>query len=118
MKLIYIAGPYRANCEYEVKRNIDEAEKAALWVWGHGGAAICPHKNTAFLGGALGIEDKTWLVGDLEILKRCDAVYAMAGWRRSQGATAEVEFARRQGIPVFEQLSHEGLLLEFLEENA
>lgn len=116
MKLIYIAGPYRANCEYEIKRNIEKAEQAALWVWLHGGVAFCPHKNTAFFGGAMGIEDKTWLEGDLEILKRCDAVYALVTWRQSQGATAEIDAARRLGLPVFEQLTHEGLLEEFLEK--
>ena len=113
MKLVYIVGPYRAQTEYGVKQNIDRAEQAALFVWQHGGAAICPHKNTAFFGGYC--PDKVWLEGDLEILRRCDAVYAMLGWEHSKGAYAEVNAAHRAGMPVFFQGKSEGLLMIFLE---
>jgi hypothetical protein len=100
MKLIYVAGPYRAPSEWEVVQNIRRAEQAALFVWSHGAAAICPHKNTALFGGAPGCPDDTWLSGDLEILSRCDAVFAINGWRDSTGAMGEVEFARDNSIPV------------------
>lgn len=99
MKIIYICGPYRANTERDLVVNIRRAELAALFIWQNGGAAICPHMNTAFFGGAC--PDKVWLEGDLEILKRCDGVFTTKYWQESIGAKAEVELAKELGIPVF-----------------
>jgi len=113
MKVIYIAGPYRDNRgEFHVRCNIREAERAALFVWMNKAVALCPHKNTAGLGGAYGIPDSTWLNGDLELILRCDVVYAIPGWDTSEGALAEVEFAKSRGIPV---LYDQAQVLDFLE---
>ena len=103
MKLIYLAGPYRAATEWALVQNIRNAEALALQVWKLGVACICPHKNTALLGGAC--EDSVWLEGDLEMLRRCDAVICMSDWQRSEGARNEVLEARRLRIPVFETLA-------------
>ena len=100
MKVIYIIGPYRAKTEWEVKENIRFAENFALFVWQYGAAAICPHKNTAFMGGAPGTNDDTWLKGGLEILSRCDAVWVGSGWKSSVGSVGEVAYARERSIPV------------------
>jgi Domain of unknown function (DUF4406) len=100
MKVVYIAGPYRASGEYQTLQNIRRAEELALRVWRSGAACICPHKNTAFFGGAA--DDSVWLAGDLEILLRCDAVLCTDNWGASRGATGEVQLARSRGIPVFE----------------
>ena len=62
MKIIYIAGKYRAKTEWEVVQNIRAAEDAAIFVWQHGAAALCPHKNTAMFGGIPGCPDNVWLV--------------------------------------------------------
>jgi hypothetical protein len=97
-KVIYIAGKYRGSCEWEVVQNIRLAEKAAIFVWQHGGTALCPHKNTALFGGLC--KDEVWLRGDCELLKRCDAVFAIENWRDSSGARVEVELARSSNIPV------------------
>ena len=91
MKLIYIIGPYRAKTEWELEQNIRNAEKAALKLWQEGWSVICPHKNTAHFGGAC--EDKVWLDGDLEILKRCDAVFLLDNWSRSEFSKIEVAAA-------------------------
>jgi len=116
MKVIFISGHYRdERGEFYVRCNIREAESAALFVWLNGGVALCPHKNTAGLGGAHGIPDTTWLDGDLELLDRCDAVYAIPGWDSSTGAKREVEFAKIRGIPV---LYDQADLLKFLKEGA
>lgn len=102
MKVVYIAGHYRdERGEFYVRCNIREAERCALIVWLNGGVAMCPHKNTAGLGGAHGILDTTWLDGDLELLSRCDALWAIPGWDTSTGAKREVEYAKADGIPVF-----------------
>jgi hypothetical protein len=114
MMVIYIAGPYRSRLgEWGVRANICEAEKAALFVWQHGGVALCPHKNTALFGGAPGTTDETWLAGDLELLSRCDAVYAIPGWRESSGAVAELRFAQDRSIPILH--THQDVV-DFLRE--
>ena len=100
MKLAYVAGPYRAPTEWEVKRNIEAAERIAVALWQQGYAVICPHKNTAFFGGAA--SDEVWLTGDLEIMRRCDLVVLVPGWRSSSGTRAEVAEAQCLGIPVYE----------------
>jgi hypothetical protein len=91
MKLAYIAGPYRANSEYGVLSNIRKAEQYALKYWQKGYAVICPHKNTALFGGSL--PESAWLEGDLEILRRCDVVVMIPGWRASTGAVQEFTLA-------------------------
>jgi hypothetical protein len=101
MKLVYVAGPYRANTEYQVLLNIQAAERLALQIWQAGAACICPHKNTAFFGGAA--DDNVWLAGDLEIVRRCDAVVCTEDWSTSSGASGEVALARSLGMPVFER---------------
>jgi len=103
MKLIYIAGPFRAANSWEVEQNIRRAESLSLEVWRLGAAAICPHTNTRFFSGAA--DDKVWLDGDIEILRRCDAVMLTPDWERSSGARAEVDVAENLGMPVFAMLS-------------
>ena len=100
MRIIYIAGKYRGKCEWDVRMNIRSAEQAAVMVWQYGGVAICPHKNTAGFGGVPGCDDNVWLQGDIEILLRCDAIWAIDGRKESSGARNEVNIARINSIPV------------------
>ena len=100
MKVIYIAGPYRSTCEWQLEEFLRHAEDAALKLWKEGWAVVCPHKNTAHFGGAWGIPDGTWLEGDIEILKRCDAIYMLKRWEQSKGAKRELEIAVEQGLEV------------------
>lgn len=112
MKVIYIAGPYRSKRgEYYVRQNIRAAEELAIFVWRNGGVALCPHKNTAGFGGACAGGDEVWLDGDLELIKRCDAMYLVPGWENSSGTLAEIQFAHTLGMPVFENREQ---VLEFL----
>lgn len=103
--IAYVFGPYRAKCEWEVKRNIENAEAVALQLWRMGHAVICPHKNTAHFGGALGLPDEVWLRGDLALIARCDFLVGVSGWEQSAGSRDEVEFAKSKGIPVYESLA-------------
>lgn len=98
MRLAYVAGPYRAPHEFGVKCNIERAEKVAVNLWWMGFAVICPHKNTAFLGGAA--TDSVWLEGDKEMLRRCDLVVLTDDWEKSSGTLAEIELAKQLNIPV------------------
>ena len=101
MEVIYISGPYRSKWgEWHVRQNIRKAENAAEFVWLNGGVALCPHKNTAGFGGLPGCPDEVWIQGDLELLRRCDAVWMVDGWRDSNGARREMELARQLGIPI------------------
>ncbi len=98
MKVIYIAGKYRASTENGVYENIQHAREAAIRLWKQGYAVICPHLNTAFFGGSC--PDDTWLKGDLEILGRCDAIYMLKGWQESEGATTEFIVANERNLKV------------------
>ena len=60
---------------------------------------ICPHKNTALFDGTC--SEETWLEGDLEMLRRCDALVRLPNWRASSGARREVKEAREHSIPVW-----------------
>ena len=112
MKVVYVAGPYRASTEYGIKTNIRNAEELAIKVWQAGAACICPHLNSAFLGGV--IEDNGWLRGDLEIIRRCDALLLVPNWENSVGTRGEVDLAKSIGLPVFERV---GQLLDWLDSS-
>ena len=111
-KVVYIAGPFRAASAWEIEQNIRRAETLALEVWRSGIPAICPHTNTRFYQGAA--PDEVWLEGDLEILRRCDALLLTEGWEDSTGTRGEVDEAHRKEITVFEELE---LCVEFLHRN-
>lgn len=102
MIVIYIAGPFRGPSAWAIEQNIRRAEELALAVWRSGMAALCPHTNTRFFQGAAA--DEVWLDGDLELLRRCDAILLVPGWERSQGARAERACAIDLNLPVFEDL--------------
>ncbi|MEW6047307.1 MAG: DUF1937 family protein [Bacillota bacterium] len=99
-EVAYVSGPYRAATPPGIWANIMRARDVAMDLWRMGYIAICPHLNTMLFDGIR--EDADWLAGDLEILRRCDLVVLVPGWRESAGARAEVEEARRRGIPVYE----------------
>jgi hypothetical protein len=103
VKLVYVAGAFRAASAWLVEQNIRKAEALALEVWKLGAAVVCPHTNTRFFDGAL--PDATFLAGDLEILSRCDAVLMVEGWEQSRGAVAESVFATDKGIRVFTDIA-------------
>jgi hypothetical protein len=86
-----------------MEKNIRAAETLALEVWRLGAACLCPHTNTRFFQGAA--PDSVWLEGDLEMLRRCDALMLTADWERSSGARAEREEAILHNIPIFHELA-------------
>lgn len=93
MKVIFISGPYRNRAEWGLVENIRKAESAAIKLWQQGWVVLCPHKNTAHFGGLC--KDRVWLDGDIELLKRCDAIFMLKNWEQSKGATRELEIAKQ-----------------------
>ena len=102
MKLVYVVGPYRGSGLWQISENIRRAEALALQVWQLGAACICPHKNTAYFNGAA--PDHVWIDGDLEMVRRSDAIICVPGWEQSVGSKGEVALAGQLGLPVFHSI--------------
>lgn len=99
-QLAYVSGPYRAPTAWRRHQNIENAKTIGLDLLMMGYAVHVPHANTAHMDGEL--PDACFLQADLTVLRRCDLVVLVPGWRESEGARAEVAEARRLGIPVYE----------------
>ena len=96
--LVYTAGPItdtRGFFYYE--KNIREAEAIAQQLWVLGYAVICPHTNTRNFDGIVTFQD--FSDGDLEMMRRCDAVIFTPRWKESKGATIEHDFCVANNIP-------------------
>lgn len=99
MKVVYIAGPFRAKTAWGVAQNVRAAEVIALEVARAGHMPLCPHTNTAHFHGEC--SDAFWLDGTMELLRRCDCVVLTPDWQTSTGARLERAEAERLGIPVY-----------------
>lgn len=99
MRVVYVAGPIRAPNAWLREQNVRAAEALAKEVWDTGlAAAICPHAMGRFYDDG---EFDKWMKGDLELVRRSDAVLMCPGWKRSQGALQEKAEAERVGKRVF-----------------
>lgn len=96
MKLVYIAGPYRAKSAHGIVENIRRAEEYAKKYIQLGYAVLCPHKNFGLLDGI--IDDSKIMDACLTILGKCDICVMMPNWRESVGATIEEQFSRTNKI--------------------
>jgi len=95
MKLIYVAGPISGN----ELANIGKAVTVANMLMDWGFAVICPHSMSALMQMTKPRTHQEWLQMDFEIIRRCDALFRIAG--PSVGADMEVKFSKDNGIPVF-----------------
>ncbi len=102
MKVVYVAGPYRALTPWQVECNVREVERWGLEIAKLGAMPLMPHANTRFFNGLLTSE--FWLEGTLELLKRCDAGFFIPGWRASSGSCTEWDWCDRSGKHRFEHL--------------
>jgi hypothetical protein len=96
MKVIYVAGPFRADTPWEQEQNVRVAEEYALKLWKMGAAVICPHAMTRFYQDSL--PDDTFLAGDFEILRRCDAIFLLPYWQNSTGTLQELQVADQANV--------------------
>lgn len=106
-KVAYVAGPYRNSPE-----GIRLAIEFAKVLWEEGYAVICPHANSFEFELAVP-HDHLFLEGYLEILRRCDVMFVLPGWKKSEGTLAEIELAEEIGIKIVWVNVKEGLLWWF-----
>lgn len=105
MRLIYIAGPFRAPSAWQVELNIRDAEALGHRVMANSNGelgAVIPHTMYRFFDKSL--PDSVFLEASLELMRRCDGVLLARDWVGSAGTRAEVAEAERLGIPVFGDL--------------
>ena len=105
MRVIYVAGKYTSDTEWGIWNNIEHASRVARQLWEQGYAVICPHKNTAFFGGAGHSHRQLWLEGDLEIIRRLDpsrgdGLFMLNNYRDSEGAMLERSVAIELGLEI------------------
>lgn len=101
MKLIYIAGPYRAPTRDGVELNIQTARAYGRLVVEMGHYPVIPHSNTAHFEHITTAGPEFYLDGTLELMRRCDGVLVIPGWQNSEGTIGEIKEAKKLGIPVF-----------------
>jgi hypothetical protein len=94
-KMVYIAAPYT---HPDPVANTHDAIRVAERIIDEGFTPIIPHLCLLWHL-VTPHPPEFWYAHDLEILRRCDFLLRIGG--TSTGADAEVEFARREGIPVF-----------------
>lgn len=105
--MIYTAGPYRSDLQYEIRQNINTA-----WHWGLKivrelkAWPMSPHACGMHMEGAA--NDQFFLEATMEQMRRCDVVFLMPGWEESSGARGEKAEAEKLGIPVFTDFYHLG----------
>jgi uncharacterized protein (UPF0333 family) len=95
MKLIYLSGKITDTNKLKFWRNIYVAWKAAKEL-SKKYAVFCPHTN----GFGFKLSYDRYIAIDKEIIKRCDAVYVLPNWKTSNGCKIEIEFAKKNNIPV------------------
>lgn len=98
--LVYVAGPYSAPTSEEIEENCRLARNCGRCIAAITGVfPLVPHQ----LG--IGIEEigdyKYWIAATLEVMRRCDAVFAMSTYKSSKGARGEIVEATLIGLPVF-----------------
>lgn len=98
VKVIYVAGPFRATTQWRIMQNVKRAEDVSLKLWKLGYAVICPHTMTQHFQDEC--PDEVWLKGCLELMTRADAIYLLKGWENSEGSIAELKIAREIGLAV------------------
>ena len=102
MKVIYIIGPFRGSHSWDVETNVRVAEGMALAVLRLGVAVVCMHSMCRYFTGA--VPDETWMKGDLEILRRCDAAITVMGWEGSEFSMTEVLECKKGNVRLFHSL--------------
>lgn len=100
MRVVYVAGKFSAPDQWQRRKNVHRATDLAFAVAEAGAMPLNPLANTEVFYGTLS-ETEFWYPGTMELLRRCDAMILVPGWEGSRGVAAEIEEAKRLGLPVF-----------------
>ncbi len=92
---VYIAGPL---IKGDTVRNVADACHVWELLFSLGYAPMCPHWSMVQHFHSAHSHDE-WINFDLEWLYTCDALLRLVG--ESEGADVEEEFAKKNGIPVY-----------------
>jgi hypothetical protein len=117
--IIYCAGPFRAETQWDIAENIRDMERIAYQVCLAGAFPLCPHTNTQHFHGSF--TDGFFLRGTMELLRRCDGVVFHQGWKSSKGSRWEHVEAEKRKMPIFyvlgdiDQQSH--AMREWIQSN-
>jgi hypothetical protein len=101
MKVIYVSGPYSAPTPKEVMGNVHNAARVAAECMVHGWSVLCPHCNSHCVARYIEQSHADWVLMDLALLEKSDAVLMMRGWEKSKGARTEHSYALSKNIKVF-----------------
>lgn len=103
MKIIFIAGPYFGNGDRSmIHDNIRHAEKYQIALANAGLGFFCPHNHTEHFEAKASADENFYRQLDMIFLRKtADAVLAIPGWETSSGSRAEIEYAKKIGLPVF-----------------
>lgn len=97
--LVYVSGAYTAPTSEQLQANIERARLAGLEVRKAGYVPVVPHLAILYDDPNDFTYEKA-MVECLAMLKRCNAVLMVEGWRESRGARIERHFAYKHWIPV------------------
>ena len=111
MKIVFIAGPYFGDGDYKkIEENIRNAEKYQIQLANRGIGFFCPHNHTEHFEKKAKAEEKFYRELDMLILSKvADAVLAIPGWEKSNGARAEIKWATVNNLKIFYPKSPEDL---------
>jgi len=99
---LYIAGAYRAETEWELHQNIENAREAAIEGWKRGYSVFCPHLNSGHMGGV--VDDSEFLAAGLDMVTKCQAMFMLPDWQDSEGAVRERKVAKTLDLPIYYSL--------------
>lgn len=120
MKIVFIWGPYFGDGDKaKIQGNIRHAEQCQIALANAGVGFFCPHNHTEHFEIKATANENFYRELDMVFLqKMTDAVMAVPGWETSAGARAEIEFAKRKGLPIFypESPDNLGLIVDWAKE--
>jgi len=99
IRLVYVAGPYRAKTPWDVEQNIRKAEELGLRIANVGALPIIPHSMYRFFDKQC--DETFWLRGTETLLTRCNAIYLLKEWEESEGSNNEFHLATEMKLPIF-----------------
>lgn len=102
--LIYLACPYSNKIGSIKYKRFKTVNKVAAKLMKKGYCIFSPisHSTPIELHGKVHGDWNFWKKQDSCILERCDRLFVLKlrGWKKSVGVTAEIEIAKKLGIPI------------------